>query len=233
VTLFRLDASVRVDGSVTRAVADTVQAAWQAEHPRERVIRRDLGTRPLPAHAWLSLVGGASTAAERDDARMLAALLVDELVQAAAYLFSVPLYNLGVPQHVKAWLDLLIADPRMEPGRQPLAGRPAVLVVARGGGYGPGTPRAGWDHGTPYLRRIFADVFGLDLHVAEAELTLAGVKPELAALRGLAAESLREAHQVAEAHGRTIAVRAVARERRGASGNAGAFGADRGRRVRR
>jgi FMN-dependent NADH-azoreductase len=80
-------------------------------------------------------------------------------------------------------------------------------VLTRGGGYGPGTPRHGWDHGGPWLRRIFADVFGLDLHVAEAELTLAGINPAMAALRDLAEQSLHDAHATAEAHGRTIAQR--------------------------
>jgi FMN-dependent NADH-azoreductase len=60
----------------------------------------------------------------------------------------------------------------------------------------------------PYLRRILVDVFGLDLHVAEAELTLAGVNPALKALRGLADQSLRDAHATARAHGRAIAERA-------------------------
>ncbi|GAA1803892.1 FMN-dependent NADH-azoreductase [Planosporangium flavigriseum] len=210
-TLFRLDASVRTDGSFSRQVADTVQAAWQAERPDASVIRRDLGAQPLPARAWMSLVGGASTPAERDDARALAASLADELLEADSYLFAVPLYNYGVPQHVKTWLDLLIADPRLGPGgEQPLTGRPAVLVVVRGGGYGPGTPREGWDHATPYLKRIFADVFGLDLEVVAAELTLAPVVPAMEELRGLAEQSLREAHEAARAHGQAIATRAAA-----------------------
>jgi FMN-dependent NADH-azoreductase len=208
VTLFRLDASVRADGSVSREVADSVQSAYQAERPDVRVIRRDLGAQPLPSRAWMSLVGGASTPAERDEATTLAASLADELLEADAYLFAVPLYNYGVPQHVKTWLDLLIADPRLGPaGDQPLAGRPAVLTIARGGGYGPGTPREGWDHATPYLKRIFADVFGLDLEVVTAELTLAGVNPAMESLRGLAAESLREAHRAAGSHGRALAER--------------------------
>ena len=50
-------------------------------------------------------------------------------------------------------------------------------MIARGGGYGPGTPRAGWDHATPYLQQIFGAVFGADLTVVEAELTLASVVP--------------------------------------------------------
>jgi FMN-dependent NADH-azoreductase len=135
-----------------------------------------------------------------------AAGLVDELVGADAYLFAVPLYNFGVPQHVKAWIDLVITDPRMATGGgQPIAGRPAVLVVVRGGGYGPGTPREGWDHSTPWLRRIFADVWGLDLRIVEAELTLADVNPAMAGLRDLAARSRAAAHAAAEDRGRDIA----------------------------
>jgi FMN-dependent NADH-azoreductase len=212
VTLFRLDASIRTEGSVTRQLADAVERTWQAEHPQGAVVRRDIGRQPLPAGAWEQAVHAGWTAADRRtpeqaSARALAASLADEVLDADAYLFAVPLYNFGVPHHVKSWVDLLIADPRLGPGQQPLAGRPAVLVLARGGGYGPGTPREGWDHGTPWLRRIFADVFGLDLHVAEAELTLAEVKPEMAPLRGLAEQSLRDAHAAAQAHGRTVAQR--------------------------
>jgi FMN-dependent NADH-azoreductase len=210
VSLFRLDASIRHEGSVTRAVADTVQEAWQAEHPDAPVVRRDLGDDPLPHAAWIAGAQGLfvppeqRTPAQRD-AAALATTLAEELMAADAYIFAVPLYNWGVTAHVKTWVDLLLTEPRLSPGAEPLAGRPAVLVTARGGGYGPGTPKEGWDHSTPWLRRIFADVLKLDLHLAEAELTLAGVNPAMEALRGLADESLRNAHQTARSHGRRVA----------------------------
>jgi FMN-dependent NADH-azoreductase len=212
VSLFRLDASIRTEGSVSREVADTVERAWRAEHPHAAVVGRDLGLHPLPADAWSTAVSGLSVPAdqhtpEQAAAIALAASLADELLEAEAYLFAVPLYNFGVPQHVKAWIDLLLTEPRMRAGETPLAGRPAVLVVARGGGYGPGTPREGWDHSSPWLSRIFADLWGLDLHVATAELTLAGVTPAMAALIDLAEQSRRDAHVTAESHGRTIAQR--------------------------
>lgn len=212
-SLFRLDGSIRTDGSASRAVADTVQAAWQSEHPDARTIRRDLGVDPLPATAWTTAVGALQTPIEgrtpaQHAAAALAGSLADELVNADAYLFAVPLYNFGVPQHVKAWIDTILTDPRLiSGGPRTLAGRPAVLVVARGGGYGEGAPRAGWDHGTPYLQRILADVLELDVQVALAELTLADVTPAMAQLRGLAAESLRNAHATAKEHGRALARR--------------------------
>lgn len=210
-TLFRLDASIRTAGSVSREVADTVQSAWQAEHPDGAVVRRDVGAEPLSARSWISAVSASAVPAEQRtpeqrESTALVGTLVDELLNADAYLFAVPLYNFGVPQTFKAWVDLLLVDQQLSSsGTLPLAGRPAVLVTVRGGGYGPGTPREGWDHSTPWLRRILEDVFQLDLHVVEAELTLAGVVPAMAALRDLAAESLRNAHSTAEVHGRRVA----------------------------
>jgi FMN-dependent NADH-azoreductase len=211
--LFRLDASIRTEGSVSREVADTVETTWRDHHPHATVTRRDLGAEPLPARAWADAVAAArlpagQRTAEQAHAADLATGLADELLAADAYLFAVPLYNFGVPQHVKAWIDLLITEPRFGPAAgQPLAGRPAALVVVRGGGYGPGTPREGWDHSTPWLRRILGDVFDLDLHLVEAELTLAGVNPAMEALRGLAEQSLQDAHRTARNHGHAIATR--------------------------
>jgi FMN-dependent NADH-azoreductase len=212
-TLYRLDASIRTEGSVTRAVADTVMTAWEAGHPDAAVIRRDIGTAPLPADAWRTAVSAGWTPADQltpaqRSATALAAGVVDELVAAEAYVFAVPLYNYGVPQHFKAWADLVLTDPRTAPGKETeIAGRPAVLVTARGGGYAPGTPREGWDHATPWVRRFLADIMGLDLEVVEAELTLAPVTPAMEGLRDLAAASLAAAHTAAAPAGQTLVSR--------------------------
>ena len=55
---------------------------------------------------------GQARAEEEVAATALAAELADELLTADAYLFAVPLYNFGVPQHVKHWIDLVIMDPQ-------------------------------------------------------------------------------------------------------------------------
>ena len=47
--------------------------------------------------------------------------------------------------------------------------------------------RTGWDHVTPYLTHILRDLWGLDLAIARAELTLADVNPAMAHLRDAAA----------------------------------------------
>lgn len=110
---------------------------------------------------------------EQHAAVNLAAELADELLEADAVLLAVPLYNFGVSQHAKAWFDLVITDPRGQQGPL-LKDKPVVLATVRGGAYGAGTPREGWDHSTSHLRRILADVWGADLTVVEREFTLSG-----------------------------------------------------------
>jgi FMN-dependent NADH-azoreductase len=217
VGLFRLDASIQGERSVSRAVADTAQAAWSRTHPSGVITRRDLHESPVPADAWAAAVAAGFLPAEQrtedqQRARALAEELVDELLAADAYVFALPLYNYGVSQHVKAWIDLILTHPLLAPGQDPvLAGRPAALIVTRGGGYAPGTPREGWDHATPYYRRILGDVLGLQLHVSEVELTLADHVPAMEPLRDLARQSLEAGHASAQTHGELLAEQVLTR----------------------
>ena len=193
-----------------RQIADTLQRAYADQHPHAAVVHRDLRTHPIPAEVWSAGALGGRTPADhrtpaQGDAAALAATLADEVLGADAAVIATSLYNFGVSQHLKAWIDLLITDPRFGPGTSPLAGRPVTLVIARGGGYGAGTPREGWDHATPYLLRIFADVWGAEVTVVEAELTLATVNPAMAELIPFAEASKAQAHERAKRTGKAYA----------------------------
>ncbi|HWF49545.1 MAG TPA: NAD(P)H-dependent oxidoreductase [Solirubrobacteraceae bacterium] len=215
-TLFRLDASIRTEGSHSRQIADIVQQEWRNAHPRDPVVNREIGTEPLPANAWATAVFAPYTpeedrSPEQREAIALAATLADELTAADAFLFAVPLYNFGVSQHFKTWVDLVVTDPRMGAGSDPvLAGRPAVLATVHGGAYGQGTPREGWDHATPWMRRILEDVWKLDLRVVGSEFTLVGVNPQLDEFKEIAAEMRIEAEELARAHGRSLSAELAA-----------------------
>jgi FMN-dependent NADH-azoreductase len=210
-SLFRLDASIRIEGSHSRAIADLVEEEWRDSHPEDPIIRRHIGVDPLPATSWAMAVSASRTptesrSGEQDAALALSAALTDELLGANAMLFAVPLYNFGVSQHFKAWVDLIITDSRMAAGAEPLLkGTPAVLVTVRGGAYGAGTPREGWGHATGWYRRILADVWRLDLDVIEAEFTLVGVNPALDQFKELAARLRRGAEDQARRSGRKLA----------------------------
>lgn len=200
-SLLRIDASLLPATSASRALGDLVEAEWTAAHPDSVVTHRNLIESPIPADAWQNAVYAGFTpeedrTEEQRAAVALAAQLADELIEADALLFTVPLYNFGVSQHFKLWFDLAYTDPRTN---NPL------LATVLGGNYGEGTPKDGWDHSTPYLTRLLQDVWGLDLRVVQRPFTLVGVNPALDQFADLAAELKADAETKATESGRELA----------------------------
>ncbi|MEE2040773.1 NAD(P)H-dependent oxidoreductase [Nocardiopsis sp. CT-R113] len=208
--LFRLDASILPTVSSSAEIADLAEAEWTAAHPQGAVTRRHLGTDPLPADAWALATTGAGTAEDdrspaQQQSLALAAELAAELQEADTVILAVPLYNYGVSQHFKAWVDLVIAG--AGPTTPLLKGTPTVLATTLGGGYGPGSPREGWDHSTPYLERVIADIWQADLTLIKRELTLAATTPGMEALKDLAEQEHTRALAGAREAGRVLAAR--------------------------
>jgi FMN-dependent NADH-azoreductase len=207
-SLFRLDASIRGAASRTSALADLVEQEWRAATGEDSVVRRHIGEHPLPPAAWSASVAAHWSPEdqwnpEQRAAAELAASLVDELAAADGVIIAAPLYNYGVSQHLKTWVDLVITDARMRAGI--LAGKPTVLLTARGGSYGPGMPRAGWDHATGWMRHIFGEFWQLDLTVVEEELVYVGINPAFDKYQEDAVRVRAEAVTRAEAAGRSLA----------------------------
>ena len=127
------------------------------------------------------------------------------LQQATTAVLAFPLYNYGISQHVKTWIDLAVVG--AEHGVRILDGTPTVLVVTRGGAYGPGTPRDGWDHSTEYARRILVDQWGADLTIVERDFTLVGVNPALDEFAETAMTMRKTAEEAAISAGASLAAR--------------------------
>ncbi|WP_028642963.1 FMN-dependent NADH-azoreductase [Nocardioides sp. URHA0020] len=209
-TLLRIDSSIQGPASSSSALADLVLEHFLAERPDEQVVTRHLGADPLPSDAWANAVHASFTPEDQRtpaqvEALALAAGLAAELQAADAAVLALPLYNFGVSQHAKTWFDLVLAGAPQ--GTRLLEGKPVVLLTTRGGAYGAGTPREGWDHSTDYLRRILVDIWGADLTVIEREFTLVGVNPALDEFTELAALMKKEAEEAAVTAGRGLAAR--------------------------
>jgi FMN-dependent NADH-azoreductase len=199
--LLQIDSSIQGDRSVTRALTARAAAAWRAAHPGAGVTYRDLAAQPLP---HLDAEGGTARMVPADthtpaQARSFAVTeeLIGEILAADTILLGVPLYNFGPPSTVKSWVDHLMhrglsIDP--ETGEGLLGGRDFIVLAARGGGYGAGTPRDGWDHAEAWLAHGVS-LTGLQPRFITAELTLAAVVPAMAELVPLAAESLAAANR--------------------------------------
>jgi len=161
--LLHIDSSIRGDASVSRKLSARAADVWRAAHPGGTVTYRDLGRDPLP---HLDAAGGLARILPRDqhtaaqaESWVLTELLVSEVKEADTIVLGLPLYNFGAPSSVKAWVDHLIApglsiDPETHAGL--LGGRDFVVLASRGGGYGAGTPREGWDHAGAWLPHALA-----------------------------------------------------------------------------
>ncbi|GAB2593160.1 FMN-dependent NADH-azoreductase [Paractinoplanes abujensis] len=210
-SVLRIDSSIQGPVSASSELADVAEAEWTAVRPGASFVRRHLGASPLPADAWANAIHAKFTPADqRTPAQVEAAALADQLAaevrDAEAAILALPLYNYGVSQHVKAWIDLVMAG-ATTPDEKLLDGKPVIVLTTRGGGYGPGTPREGWDHNTAYLRRVVEDIWGGDLTLIERELTLAAVNPAMESLRDTADLLKKAAHEAATHAGRTLASR--------------------------
>ena len=210
-TVLRIDSSIQGPNSASSELADIAEAEWTAVRPGTTFVRRHLGATPLPAEAWANAIHGKFTPAEqRTDVQREAGALADQIASevrdAEAVILALPLYNWGVSQHAKTWIDLVLAG-ATDPNERLLDGKPAIVLTTRGGGYGPGSPREGWDHNTDFLRRIIGDVWGADLTLIERELTLAAVTPAMAPFIDAANELKKAAHEAAIHAGRSLASR--------------------------
>jgi FMN-dependent NADH-azoreductase len=170
---------MRTEGSRSRLLSARCAERWRAKHPGGTVTYRDLAADPLPHldHVAFSagFVAPSDHTPEQAAARALADKLIDEVVAADTILIAMPLYNFGPPSTFKAWLDRIVS-PRTS-GK--LGDKEFVVVTARGGGYGPGSPREGWDHREPWLRHALAPLGVSDIAFIDTELTLARESPAM------------------------------------------------------
>lgn len=190
--LLQLDSSADLETSRTRRLTAAVADAWHDRGDDRTVVHRDLHREPLPhlrtpAQHWPErLRDGAAVPAELEG---LQRSIVDELLAADAVVIGAPMYNYSMPSTLKAWIDLIhvpgLTSPFDEQTR-PLAGRPAVVVSARGAAYDEGTPTESWDHVTPPLRIVLGESLGMRVHVVTTSRTLSGRVPALGADRAAA-----------------------------------------------
>jgi FMN-dependent NADH-azoreductase len=193
--LLHIDSSINGDASVSRALTARAADRWRAAHPDGVVTYRDLGAHPVPhldtAGGLARMVPPEQHTPEQAASWALTVELIDEVKAADTIVLGLPLYNFAAPSSVKAWIDHLFAyrlaiNPETQEGL--LGGREFIVVASRGGGYGPGTPREGWDHAELWLPHGVS-MLGLEPRFVTAELTLAAVRPQLAELKPLAEES--------------------------------------------
>jgi FMN-dependent NADH-azoreductase len=206
-TLLHIDSSALVDGSVSREVSAAFRDAWLEQHPGGTVVHRDLAADPVP-HLDAPAITAPFVPAEHRSPEQIAALALrekfaEELEQADAVVIGTPMYNFTIPSSLKAWLDQVIIMGRTGGDTPSAAGTPVTVVSARGGAYGPGSPRESFEFVTNYLEKVLNGMLGLEVDFIVPEFTLAPVNPALAEFvehaRESKAQALRDAQSKAKA----------------------------------
>ena len=211
-TLLHIDSSVFPGkASSSRSVTAAFRRAWGAQQPEGAVIYRDIASDPIPhitADAWSA---GYASLSERtpEQSRAFTARvrLIEELEQADAVLIGAPMHNYSIPSTLKAWLDNVLLLGRTAGESRSAQGTPAVVVASRGGSYGPGTPREGYEFVQNYLEAVLKDTLGLDLDFIIPELTMAARNPAMSELIPLYEASRKRAFEDATTKAKEIAAR--------------------------
>ncbi len=111
-TLLHIDASARVEGSISRGLSATFMDAWRAARPGDTVIRHDLGINP-PGFVTEDWIAACFTPEEDRSAAQQGTLkefdeLIAELESADLVVLGTPMYSYGMPAMLKAWVDRVI-----------------------------------------------------------------------------------------------------------------------------
>ena len=159
--LLHISASPRGAASESLALADAFLDTYGKAHSEVAVEHLDLfdGTLPtfgrLAAGAKMAAFAGGEPSAEQQGEWDAARAVFDRFAAADAYLFSVPMWNAGVPYALKQWIDI-ISQPGWLFSFTPEAGYSGLIrgkraaVIYTSGVYSPGAPLA----------------FGADFHAA-------------------------------------------------------------------
>ncbi|MDP1863440.1 MAG: NAD(P)H-dependent oxidoreductase [Thiobacillus sp.] len=171
--VLRVDASARVEGSITRRLADQMIDGLQARLADVSVTRRDVAQGlPFVDAAW---VNANFTDPDARSAAHLEALsgsdeLVAEVMEADVWVIGVPIYNFGVPASLKAWIDQ-IARARLtfhytDQGPQGLLTGKKVYILTATGGTEVGSEI---DFATPWLKFVLGFLGITDVEVIAAD----------------------------------------------------------------
>ena len=117
----------------------------------------DLWSTELPAfdgdtvEAKYAILNGQPHTPEQAAGWARVTAVIERFKAADSYLFSLPMWNFGVPYVLKHLIDVIV-QPGLTFSYSPtegykglVTGKKAVVVYARGGAYGPGTGAEGYD----------------------------------------------------------------------------------------
>src|ERR1035441_10198225 len=183
--LLHIEAPPRGKRSASITVAQHFIDSYLATHPGDTVETLDLWQAGLPEFdgatidAKYAVLHGQKHTPEQFQAWQAVVKIADHFKSADKYLFSLPMWNFGIPYKLKHFIDVLV-QPGVAFSFTPaegykglVTGKPVVAVYARGGAYGAGTGMEAYDAQSPYLKEILGFIGFTDIKEIFVEPTLA------------------------------------------------------------
>src|SRR5208283_513681 len=164
-TLLRIDSSpLSSEASFSRQLTAEYVQQWSQTHPGGRIISRDLATTTLPvvSAGWISAAytPEANLTASQRETLATSEELIAELQAADEYVIGVSMHNFSIPGGLKLWIDQVVRagktfayENNVPVGL--LRDKKVTFLVASGGVYEQGSPRAFMNFVEPYLRSLF------------------------------------------------------------------------------
>lgn len=181
-------ASPRVESYSTR-VADAFLRTYRQACPQDTVETLDLFKAEIPpftapqAKAKYAVMAGQAPTSEAETAWQGIIKVVEHFKRFDKYVLSSPMWNFNIPYRLKQYIDVIV-QPGLSFTYSPdkgyvglITGKPLMLVLARGGNYGPGNPCDTYDFQETYLRGIFGFIGFTSIRSVYVQGTLMN-KPE-------------------------------------------------------
>ncbi|HEX7913276.1 MAG TPA: NAD(P)H-dependent oxidoreductase [Paraburkholderia sp.] len=174
--LLHIDSSILGHGSVSRDLSADVVATFKGRHPELTLTRLDLAATPIghltAAHLAAAQGAPVDEALKADVA--LGQIALEDFLAADIVVIGAPMYNLGVPSQLKAWIDRIsVAGKTFRYGEHgPVGlcgGKKLVISSSRGGVYSGASPAAAYDHQETYLKAAFGFLGIADITFIRAE----------------------------------------------------------------
>ncbi|MFI6602635.1 FMN-dependent NADH-azoreductase [Nonomuraea sp. NPDC050536] len=163
--LLHVSASPRGEESISSAIAEVFVEEYRLTHPDDVVDRFDLWDGSLPefgpdaARAKMTVFGGGTPEGAQKTAWDAAIATFERFDAYDRYMFSVPMWNAGVPYKLKQLIDVIsqparIFDVHPETGYRALLTGKRAAVVYTSAVWGPGL---GPEFGTDFQSTFFGD----------------------------------------------------------------------------
>ena len=196
--LLYIESSPRKARSASSVVAAAFIEAYREQNAGAFVDVLDLWAKPLPEFdqaaldAKYAVMGGTSFSAPQKAAWAAIEQMTDRLKAADLIVFSVPMWNFGIPYKLKHYLDLVM-QPGLTFGFEAARGyfglmteKKALTIYASGGEYLVGTPGELVDFQSRYLNFALKFLGISDLHEIRVAPTMARGPDSANAARGQA-----------------------------------------------